>query len=433
MEQSKAILEVFRASDISAARRLINNDLPRKIDGIDHKCRGDYADNDLTEEETVLYTIVKKIGLSPKVVYTSLKLLSIPESMQIKATERGIDKDQLSSIATVKIEQDQQEVFDVVVEKELSSRETAALTKVVNKAPEPIKRAVLDAKVSVEVAQTIIDAKLPDKEQEKIVHIAVDQHLSKEGTKKIATIVKTSPESVKRAVLDVKVSPEVAQTIVEIERPDDEQEALVNVAIKQKLSKEAVKHIAVVVDTAPEPVKHSVMVGTLSPEMGEEITVAFADLPDEATEQVTKEVVDMVHNERTESYIIEHIDNRKHDAECLADPNRFDPLPDRKISRHEMHANNIVDRCKILININPSFIKAMPQIHKEKSVSAILEAHKRLGFYLQLMHKDGLLSDGDIDKHKADCAMALTEGITIPDVETADVGDEIIDTEYTEM
>ena len=45
VEQAKAILEVFKASDISDARRLINNDLPQKISIVTHKCNGDYANN----------------------------------------------------------------------------------------------------------------------------------------------------------------------------------------------------------------------------------------------------------------------------------------------------------------------------------------------------------------------------------------------------
>ena len=54
MEQAKAILEVFKASDLSLLERLIDNKLPQKTEGIRHKLRLDYADNDLTEEEMVL-------------------------------------------------------------------------------------------------------------------------------------------------------------------------------------------------------------------------------------------------------------------------------------------------------------------------------------------------------------------------------------------
>lgn len=374
MEQAKAILEVFKASNSLPAPAVINDKLPQKITSIAEKRAGRYANNKLTEEEIILDDIIKRIGLAYRVVSNSLKLLSLPDSIQIGATEKRVSKEHLVSISTIETKEDQQQVFDVIVEKELSSRETAALTKVVKSAPEPVKRAVLDATVPVEVAQTIIDTKLVDEDQEALVDIAVKKNLTEEGISLVAGLVSISPEPVKRAILDTKLDTKTARTI----------------------------------------------------------TLAFDGLPEDATEQVTKEVIEMVDNNRTEAYIGEHIYKRKDQAERLADPMYIEPKEER-ISRHEMHANGIITICKTVMDIHSSFIKAMPQIHKERSISAIMEAHKRLGFYLQLLHKNGLLSDEEIDKHKADCAMALTEGITIPDVETVNVGDEFIDTEYTEV
>lgn len=166
MEQAKAILEVFKADNLNRSERFIDDNLPQKIANIRNKHSGKYTNNDLTEEEVILDNIVKKIGLSHDPVYASLKLLSLSDSIQSVATEKGIGKRQLAYISAIETEEDQKEVFDVVVEKELSKQDTAALTKVVKSAPEPVKRAVLDATVPVEVAQTIINTKRSDEEQE---------------------------------------------------------------------------------------------------------------------------------------------------------------------------------------------------------------------------------------------------------------------------
>ena len=260
IEQAKAILEVFRASESSTARSMIDDRLPQKISKIHEKRHGRYVGNELTEEETILDSIVHKIGISPISVYRSLKLLSLPESIQIEATEKGIDKKHLTHISAIETEQDQREVFDVVVEKELSSRDTAALSKVVRSAPEPVKHAVLDATVPVEVAQTIIDTKRSDAEQEAMVNIAIDKHLSKEDTEHLVRVVERAPEPVKRAVLDAVLDAEVA----------------------------------------------------------EEILAAFEDLPDDGLEQVTQEAVKL--QPHGKEYVKEHIQIRKKQAEGTALP-----------------------------------------------------------------------------------------------------------------
>jgi len=372
MEQAKAILEVFKGSVPSGTVPLIDNKLPQKITSIDHKLRREYTNNNLTEEETVLDSIVKKIGLTPDTVYRSLKLLSLPESIQVEATEKGIGVRHLGSISTIESEQDQREVFDVVVEKELSKQDTAALTKVVKSAPEPIKRAVLDATVPVEVAQTIINTKRSDEEQEAMVHIAVDKHLSKEDT----------------------------------------------------------EHLTAVVESAPEPVRSAVLAERLDSEVAEEITVAFEELPDDAIEQVTKEVVDMVSKGRTEEYITKHIETRHFEAVCVADPQLKDPV-ERNRNMQETFANVIIKQCKAVHGIFVGRIVNMPKIHQDRSVAAILEAHRRLELNIQFLHNKGVLTDDTIDEHRANCALQLTEGISASEAETD--GAEFIDADYEEM
>jgi len=356
MEQAKAILEVFKASKSLPARAVINDKLPQKIMTIEEKNHKRYSDNKLTTGETILDNIVKEIGLSHRVVYRSLKLLSLPESLQIAATEKGVDKQKLVSITTIETAEDQQEVFDVVVEKELSDKDTAALTKVVNKAPEPVKRAVLDATVSVDVAQTIIDTKRSDAEQEAMVNIAVEKHLSKEDTERLTTVVSSAPEPVKRAILEANLDMVTAN----------------------------------------------------------EITVAFEDLPDDATEQVTEEVVEMVSKGRTDAYITKHIETRQWEAERMADPAFKEPV-EYDLNAYERFANGIIKRCRVVQDIFIGRIIDMPKIHQEKSIIAVLTAHKYLERYIQFLHQKGLLTTDAIDTHRADCALQLTEGITVPE------------------
>ena len=371
MEQAKAILEVFKSSDSAIPRMAINDRLPQKIQNILDKHRG-HTKGNLTEEELVLDSIVKKIGLAHAPIYESLRLLSLPESIHVEATEKGVGKKQLVSISAIESEQDQKEVFDVVVEKELSKHDTAALTKVVKSAPEPIKRAVLDATVPVDVAQTIINTKRSDEEQEAMVNIAVDKHLSKEDT----------------------------------------------------------EHLTAVVESAPEPVRSAVLAERLDSEVAEEITVAFEELPDDAIEQVTKEVVDMVSKGRTEEYITKHIETRHFEAVCVADPQLKDPV-ERNRNMQETFANVIIKQCKAVHGIFIGRIVNMPKIHQDRSVAAILEAHRRLELNIQFLHNKGVLTDDTIDEHRANCALQLTEGISASEAETDGV--EFIDADYEEM
>lgn len=369
MEQAKAILEVFKAGGENFCQKFIDDRLPQKISGIDNKHHGRYTNNDLTKEEVTLDNIVKRIGLTHIVVYKSLKLLSLPESIRIEATEKGVAKPHLASISGLEGGQDQREVFDIVVEKELSEKDTAALTKVVKSAPEPVKRAVLDAAVPVEVAQTIINTKRSDDEQEAMVNIAVDKHLSKEDTEHLTSVVETAPEPVKRAVLDTDLD-----------------------------------------------------MGT-----AEEISVAFEDLPDDAAEQVTEEVVEMVSKGRTEDYITRHIETRQGEAKRMADPMWKEPV-EHAPNKHERYANGIIKRCQVVRDIFPSLIVAMPKIYQDRSVAAILAAHRSLEYDIQFLREKGLLTDDSLEAHRTDCALQLTEGIPIPENGTEDV--EFIDADY---
>ncbi len=351
VEQAKAILEVFKAASIKITGIFIDNKLPQKINNIGNKHYGNQVDNDLTEEEIILDSIVKKIGIAYTPVYRSLKLLSLPESLQVEATEAGVSHHQLSSIAAIETEQDQREVFDVVVEKELSRQETAALTKVVKSAPEPLKRAVLDATVPVDVAQTIIDTTRSDAEQESMVKIVVDKKLSKEGTEHLAAVIESAPEPVKRAVLDTDLD----------------------------------------VDTA------------------EEITVAFEDLPDDATEQVTEEVVEMVSKGRTDAYITKHIETRQWEAERMADPAFKEPV-EYDLNAYERFANGIIKQCRVVQNIFIGRITDMPKTPRDQSIAAVLAAHKYLERHIQFLYHKGLLTHDAIEAHRADCALQLPDG-----------------------
>ena len=356
MEQAKAILEVFKAEGNVTSKDTTCDGLPQKINQIKAKLLGHYTNCELTEEEQILHNIVKKIGLSVSVVYKSLKILSLSESVQVEATEKGVGKLQLVSISAVEDEHDQKAVLDIVVEEELSQKDTAALTKAVKSAPEPVKRAVLDATVPVDVAQTIIDTKRTDAEQEAMVKIVMDKKLSKEGTEQLAAVVESAPEPVKRAVLDTDLD----------------------------------------MDTA------------------EEITVAFEDLPDDATEQVTEEVVEMVSKGRTDEYITKHIETRQWEAERMADPEFKEPVH-YDLNAYERFANGIIKQCKVVQNLFIGRVIDMPKAPRDRSIAAVLAAHKYLERHIQFLYHKGLLTTDVIEAHRADCALQLPDSSQIAD------------------
>lgn len=325
MEQAKAILEVFKADEKIFSEKIIDDRLPQKIGIIVAKIRKQYKkSNELTKEETMLNDIVKRIGLTHIVVYKSLKLLSLPESIQIEATEKGVSKDHLVVISAINDESDQQKVFDVVVDKHLSKEDTAALTKVVRSAPEPVKRAVLDAAVPVDVAQTVINTKRSDEEQEAMVNIVMDKHLSKEDTKRLTSVVGTAPKPVKHAVLDAGLDVEVAEEIIE----------------------------------------------------------SFADLPEDGLEQVTQEAVKL--QPHGKEYVKEHIQIRKKQAEGAALPDMQTVDIEGTIAKsyiekyntvHDTFAERILhmpkvhqDRCVLALLSAQGYLEKQIQILRKKGL-----------------------------------------------------------------
>ena len=338
VEQAKAILEVFKTEKTPIAA--IDNTLPQKIRIIVDKLNGQ-TKAEMTDEERGLHNIVKQIGISPIRVYKSLKLLSLSDSIQTEATEKGVGKEQLVSIAGVEDEQDKKKVFSIVVEDELSGKDTAALTKVVKSAPEPVKRAVLDAAVPVDVAQTIIDTMHSDEEHEAMVNIAIDKRLSKEDTERLTSVVETAPEPVKRAILEESLDTEVA----------------------------------------------------------EEIMVAFEDLPDDGLEQVTQEAVKL--QSHGKEYVKEHIQIRKKQAEGTA-------LPDMQtVDIESTIAKSYIEKYNTVHDTFAERILHMPRVPQERCVVALLSAHGYLEKQIQILRKKGLLTQEEIEEHRAKYAIGV--------------------------
>ncbi|VUT24975.1 MAG: Nucleoid occlusion protein [Candidatus Methanolliviera sp. GoM_oil] len=252
VEQAKAILEVFEAASVSNPRLEINDNLPNNVLRTWDKLRGHrHKDTPLTEEEEIIDKTVKKIGLGHRPVYEALSILKLPKSIQIEATEKGTGKRQLARISAIKDKEDQERVFRRVADEKLSEEATSKLVKVVKKASEPVKKAVLEekSKITPEIAEKIITVK-KEEDQEKIIKKVKKEDLTIEGTEKLVEVIERSSEMVKKAVLkpESKITPEIAvrikefpeeeqqrEIIKEIERSEDLREKGINAFIDDRL------------------------------------------------------------------------------------------------------------------------------------------------------------------------------------------------------
>ncbi|GEM_PF-6268135 len=172
IEQTKAILEVFKAEEINFSKKFIDDRLPQKINIIDLKLREKYkGSNKLTEEEEILNQIVKKIGLKTHAIYESLVLLKLPKSIREEATEKGVGKMELARIAAIEDEETEKKVFRKVADEDMSYEKTAKLVSVVKKAPEPVREAILKkgSKITPELAEKIISEFSEEEQQREII------------------------------------------------------------------------------------------------------------------------------------------------------------------------------------------------------------------------------------------------------------------------
>lgn len=171
LEKARGLAEVYRLSGFEperASKRLIT--LKDVKDGITKRA--------LTEEEKTTRKIADMVGLSYDYQYRLLSQLRLSPEEQRRATELKLGYEKIASISSIEEEKDRKRLIEIAPTLERTKVKTA--TKVVRKAPKPIKEAVLRREIEPEIAEEIVKIEKPEI-QEQALQIARTGVYTKEG------------------------------------------------------------------------------------------------------------------------------------------------------------------------------------------------------------------------------------------------------------
>jgi ParB family chromosome partitioning protein len=141
---------------------------PGKLKWIEDKVNG-RTKIPLTEEEKKIKAVADMIGLSYDYQYRLLTQLKLPTEEQKRVTELQLGYEKIASISTIEEEEDRKRLIEIAPSLEGNRVKTAS--KIVKKAPKPIKEAVLKREIEPEIADEILTVEEPEI-QEKALQIA---------------------------------------------------------------------------------------------------------------------------------------------------------------------------------------------------------------------------------------------------------------------
>ena len=194
VEKARGLAEVYRLNGLEPLKVLGKLTTVRsKIEG-----SGDYKrGTELSEEEKQIKEIADTIGLSHSYQYRLLTLLKLTLEEQKRVTELDLGHEEAASIATIEKPEIRRKVIEIAPE--LKKEEVMKISKIVKKAPEPVIEAVLERKISPEVAEIIAEIEEPEIREETL----------RKAEKGIYTVVgiKTVIERLERPLIELPEEP----------------------------------------------------------------------------------------------------------------------------------------------------------------------------------------------------------------------------------
>jgi len=198
VEKARGLAEVYRLNGFEPLKALGKLTTVRnKIEGL-----GQYKPGtELTEEEGQIKEIAATIGLSYDYQYRLLTLLKFTPEEQKRVTELELGYDEVTSIATIEKPEIRKRVIEIAPD--FKREELRKLSKLAKRAPEPVVEAVLERKISPEVADVIAEIKEPEIREEAL----------RKAEKGIYTVtgIKTMIERLERPPIELPEEPMEAQ------------------------------------------------------------------------------------------------------------------------------------------------------------------------------------------------------------------------------
>jgi len=172
LEKARGLAEVyklvgFEPTDVAGV-------LNRKLKWIPER----WKPSDLSNKEKQIKQVADKVGLSYDYQYRLLSQLRLTPEEQKRASELKLGYEKIASISSIEEEEDRKRLIEIAPTLERAKVKTA--TKVIKKAPKPVKEAVLKREVEPEIAEEIVKIEKPEI-QEQALEIAKTGVYTKEG------------------------------------------------------------------------------------------------------------------------------------------------------------------------------------------------------------------------------------------------------------
>jgi ParB family chromosome partitioning protein len=205
---------------------------------------------ELTVEERRIKEIADMIGLSYGYQYRLLTLLRFTPEEQRRVSELKLGYEEASSIATI----EQPEVRKKVIElaPELRREEVKKLSKIVKKAPEPVVKAVLERKITPDVAEVIAEVKEPEV-MEKVLEKATKGVYTVEGIKTIVARLEKPPIELPEEPIEVQIHNKILWNLKRIGDYDFYTIGFAKRTMDQFLELLRVKNVRTLVDVRKNP------------------------------------------------------------------------------------------------------------------------------------------------------------------------------------
>jgi ParB family chromosome partitioning protein len=244
IEKARGLAEVYRLAGFEPAR------IQFQLKNISDVVTRPERHRELTDEEKKIKEIADMIGLSYDYQYRLLTLLRFTPEEQRRVSELKLGYEEASSIATI----EQPEVRKKIIElaPELRREEVKKLSKIVKKAPEPVVKAVLERKITPDVAEVIAEVKEPEV-MEKVLEKATKGVYTVEGIKTIVARLEKPPIELPEEPIEVQIHNKILWNLKRIGDYDFYTIGFAKRTVDQFLELLRLKNVRTLVDVRKNP------------------------------------------------------------------------------------------------------------------------------------------------------------------------------------
>jgi len=198
VEKAMGLAEVYRLNGFEPLKVL------GKLTTVRDKIKGSgfyKPGTELSKEEKQIKEIADTVGLPYDYQYRLLTLLKFTPEEQKRVTQLELGHEEAASIATIENPEIRRKVIEIAPE--LKREEVRKISKLVKRAPEPVVEAVLERKISPDVAEVIAEIEEPGIREEAL-------RKAEKGVY-TATGIKTMIERLERPLIELPEEPIEAQ------------------------------------------------------------------------------------------------------------------------------------------------------------------------------------------------------------------------------